>query len=245
MLVYGLPGTGKTLFASTAPNVGIAACETGHGQGLLTIADKGVEYVLPSSLAEFEQICSGKLFQDKSSIALDSLSDMTRTFIKDAALAIPRARGESDKRKRGVPELDDYGIMAEITRKLLRNLLAQDKHVIVTATEKYDKPDPENGQGESLIGPDLPGQMFLGSTAMFDVVLRLRTRPALRDPKDAKTRYTQRYFLTQPDGAGSVVKCRLNKAGNPLLDKEEIFDPAAGVGTFVYLLEKILKGYTS
>lgn len=247
ILVYGLAGVGKSMFVSTAPDVGIAACETGLGKGLLTIADKGLPYVEPASLADFEAIVNGKVFSEKKTLALDSLSEMVRTFVKDAALQIPRAKGESDKRRRGIPELDDYGTMGEITRKLLRALLTNnpDKHIVVTATERYDKPDPENGQGEMLIGPDLPGQMFLGSTAMFDLVLRLRTRPALRDPKDAKSRYTQRYFLTQPDGAGSVVKGRPNVGCKPLLDKEEIFDPETGRGTFNFFLEKILAGYAA
>jgi hypothetical protein len=85
--------------------------------------------------------------------------------------------------------------------------------------------------------------MFTGSTAMFDTVLRLRARQKLRDPRSAKTRYTERYFLTQPDGQGTIAKCRNSVNGKALRDKEEIFDPATGQGTFKYLLEKILKGY--
>lgn len=245
VLIYGLPGTGKTLWCSTVPNIGLAACETGHGKGLLTVADKDLEYIEPTSLADFDAIAKGQVFKDKGAIGLDSLSEMVRTFIKDAALAIPRAKGESDKRRRGIPELDDYGVMGELTRRLLRNLLDSnsDKHIIVTATEKYDKADPENGQAETLIGPDLPGQMFLGATAMFDLVLRLRTRPAMRDPKDPRTKYVQRYLLTQPDGAGSIVKGRPNVGTKPLLDKEEVFDPAAGLGTFDYIYRKIVAGY--
>lgn len=243
VLLYGLPGVGKTEWLSTVPDIGVAACETGQGNGLLTIASKDIEFVTPENLVELEQFCKGVVFKDKAALGLDSLSEMSRTFIKDAALAIPRTRGESPKRNKGVPELDDYGVMAELTRKLLRIILAQDKHIIVTATEKYSGPDPETGQGETLIGPELPGQMFTGSTAMFDMVLRLRTRQKLRDPKDAKSRYIERYFITQPDGQGTIAKCRNSVNGKALLDKEEIFDPATGQGTFPYLLDKILKGY--
>lgn len=247
VLVYGLVGTGKTLWASTAPNPGFAACETGQGKGLLTIAEKGIAYVEPSSLVEFESVINRKVFADKETIVLDSLSEMVRTFIKDAALQIPRARGESDKRRKGIPELDDYGTMGEMTRRMIRSLLDNnpDKHIVVTATERYDKPDPENGQGEMLIGPDLPGQMFLGSTAMFDLVLRLRTRQTLRDPRDAKSKYVKRYFLTQPDGMGSIVKGRPNVDCKPLLDPEEVFDPSTGQGTFKFFLDKILAGYAA
>lgn len=243
VLVYGLPGTGKTEFASSAPNPGYAACETGHGKGILTAASKGIDYCEPASLGELEEFVSGKIFGDKESLVWDSLSHSAGTVIKDAALTIPRIRGDAGKRKAGVPELDDYGVMAEMTRKLLNMLLMQDKHVIVTATEKIRMPDPETGQGETLIGPELPGQMFMGSTALFDIVLRLRTRQKLRTAGDPKSRYVERYFLTQPDGQGTVAKCRNSMNGKPLLDKEETFDLTTGAGTFPKLLEKILAGY--
>jgi hypothetical protein len=246
VLLYALPGLGKSLWASTAPNPGIAACETGLGKGLLTIADKGLDYVEPTSIKDFEEIINGKVFADKDTIVLDSLSEMVRTFVKDEALKIPRARGESEKRRAGIPELDDYGTIGEICRRMLRALLTKNptKHVVVTATEKYDKADPENGQAETLIGPDLPGAMFLGSTAMFDLVLRIRTRPALKDPKDPKSRYSQRYILTQPDGQGSIVKGRPNVNCKPLIPKEVLFVPETGEGCFPWFLSRILEGYS-
>jgi hypothetical protein len=243
VLIYGLPGVGKTEWASTAPNPGIIACETGHGSGLMTVASKGLDYVEPQSLRDFQEILDGKVFADKDTIVLDSLTAISSTFIKEAALKIPRVKGDSAKRKEGVPELDDYGTMAEITRALLRDIIGTGKHIVVTATEKFKAPDPETGIGELQIGPELPGQMFTGSAAMFDVVLRLRTRQALRIPGDAKSRYVERYLVTQPDGKGTIAKCRNSMNGKHLLDKEEPFDLDKGLGTFGFMLTKILKGY--
>lgn len=247
-LIYGLPGSGKTSWIGTLPpeDTGIAACETGNGKGLLTIADRGFECVEPADLLELEKFCNGSVFPSKKVLVLDSLSAMYKTFIKDAALKIPRRMGESDKRKMGIPELDDYGAIGEMTRRLLNGFMNAnpDKHLIVTATEKYDRPNENDPPGtESLIGPDLAGQMFLGSAAMFDFVLRLRTRPKLRDPKDPKSRYGERYFLTQQE-SGTIAKCRSNSKGLPLLDREEVFDITTGVGGFEYLLDKILRGYS-
>lgn len=248
-LIYGLSGVGKTSFIGTMnpEETIVAACETGLGSGVLSIADRGFDVVEPENLAELEEFCRGKIGHNKKALVLDSLSAMHRTFIKDAALKIPRRMGESDKRKMGIPELDDYGTIGEMTRRLLNILISSnpDKHVIVTATEKYDRPNENDPPGtESLIGPDLAGAMFLASPAMFDFVLRLRTRPKLRDPKDPKSKYSERYFITQQQ-SGVIAKCRSNSRGIPLLEQEEVFDHISGQGGFEYMVEKILKGYNS
>lgn len=239
MLVIAQPGFGKTEFESTVPDIGLGVCEEGHGHGLATVAHKSLPYVELSNYSDFDAFCSGSVFGDKGAVGLDSLSTMVRTFIKDYALTLPRAKGQSQKRSMGIPELDDYGTMGEITRRLLAKLLHQDKHVIVTATMRIDKPDPDTGQGEMLIGPDLPGQLFLGSTAMFDIVLFGRTRRLLKNPSDAKSAYNQRYWVTQ-GGGGIIAKCRYRGLKN-----EEIYDKDSGEGCFPDLLKKIQAAYAA
>lgn len=247
VLVYGNGGLGKTEWLSGADepkgSLGIVACETGHLRGQLTNAGKDVECVFPDSYAELESIANGAVFKDKQALALDSLSYMNKSFIKDAALAIPRKGVDSAKRAQGVPELDDYGTMAEMARRVLAKLLARDQHLIVTATEKTITPSPENGLTETTILPDLPGALAFTCTAMFDFVLRLKTRQKLRDPRDPKTRYVERFWICQPDGQGTIAKCRSNEVGVPFLDREEIFDLQTGAGGFQYMLNKILAGY--
>jgi hypothetical protein len=108
MLIYSLPGLGKTQFLGTAndiaPNaLGVGACEWGHGKGLLTIADKGIDYVEPENMRDLEAFCKGQIFKDKQVLGLDSLSAMAKTFVKDYALTIPRSRGDSPKRSLGIP----------------------------------------------------------------------------------------------------------------------------------------------
>lgn len=247
-LIYALPGTGKTPWVGSADSLslGVAACETGHGNGLLSIADRKFDYVEPENLLDLEKFCKGEIFPEKKEVlALDSISAMARTFVKDAALAIPRTKGESPKRKLGIPELDDYGSIAEMVRKTINLLIKSnpDKHIIVTALEKYDKPNENDPPGtEALVGPDLAGQLFLAAPAMFDFVFRMRTRPKLRNPNDAKSRYQERYLVTQQE-AGVIAKCRSNAKGLPLLDREEVFDMVTGQGSFPWILAKILKGY--
>jgi len=245
VLVFGLAGSGKTTFMSTFPNLGAGVCETGHGSGLLSVATKNFDYVELKSYDDFDAFCSGAIFKDKESLGLDSLTEMVKTFIKDKALTIPRAKGDSQKRLTGVPELDDYGTMGELTRKLLRKILDRNQHILVTAGFRVDRPDPESGQGETLMGPDLPGQMFLGSTAMFDVVLCLRTRAILKDPKDAKSRTLQRYFLTEYNGSGIIAKNRLSvEFDQSFLPTEMTFDPRKNLGTFDDIYSRALTEYT-
>lgn len=239
LLIVGRPGVGKTTFLATVPNIGIAAVETGHGDGLLSVASKGVDYILPDCMTDLDALASGHVFKDKEAIGLDSSSAVVRTIIKDYALKIPRRGGNSPKREAGVPELDDYGVMGEIARRIFTALINLDKHVVITALEKSEK--DENGAVISC-GPDLPGQMYLAAPAMFDTVLYLKTRKAFRDPRDAKTAYTQHYFVTRNDGF-HVGKDRNNAAGKAILAPEEIFDPQAGVGTFPALYAKIAAAY--
>lgn len=246
VLIYGLTGMGKTDWScDPALNPGVCAGETGVGNGLLTVAERGLTYVVPTSLADFEAVCSGSFFKDKSTITVDGGSEFVRTFIKDYALTLPnpRAGGEQARRSAGVPIGNDYQTMAEIMRRNLRKLLTIDKHIIVTALERYDKPGENDPPGTpTLIGPDLPGQLFLACTAMFDFVFRLRVRRMLRDPKDPKSRYLQRYLVTESNGE-TIAKCRSTLSNKPLLDEEEVIDKESGRGSPSWLIEKIKSQY--
>ena len=239
ILVVARSRAGKTTFAATAPNPGVAACETGHGAGLLSIASKGVDYFVPTSLEDLDALASGHIFKDKDTIVLDSLSAMARTIIKDFAIHIPRRGATSPKREQGVPELDDYGVMAEITRRILDAIIDLPKHVVVTALERTEK-DAEGTP--TACGPDLPGQMFLAAPAMFDTVLYLKVRKAFRDPRDPKSVFYERYFITQPDGY-HIGGDRNNLSGKNILQREEVFDPERNRGTFEDIFKKLTTAY--
>src|SRR5258708_5567650 len=90
VLVISQPGFGKTSFIARCPNVGLGVSETGHGKGLLSVAQLGVDYSEINSYDDFDAFSSGAIFKDKETLGLDSLSDMTKTFIKAKALTIPR-----------------------------------------------------------------------------------------------------------------------------------------------------------
>ena len=241
VLLIGKSRTGKTTWAATAPNPGIAACETGHGGGLLSVMRSGVDFFEPQSLEDIDALASGHVFRDKETLVLDSLSAMARTLVKDYALKIPRRGANSPKREQGVPELDDYGVMAEITRRILDALINLDKHIVVTALEKTEK----NEDGAAIAcGPDLPGQMFLAAPAMFDAVFYLKTRKAFKVPADPKTVFTQHYLITANDGF-HIGGDRNNVDGKPVLAREEVFDNLTGQGSFVDLYKKLTAAYAA
>ena len=245
-MVYSLPGTGKTSWVGTCPpeDTGIAACDLGTGSGLLPICEKPFDYIEPANLVDLEKFVKGEVFPDKKILVLDNLSTMAKTLVKDAALAIPMSGMES-RSKYGVAEKRDYMVMMEIIRKTLVLLINSNptKHILVMAHEKYDRPNENDAPGtESLVGPELSGQLFTAAPSMFDFVLRLRTRNLLRNPADPKSRYAQRYFQTNQE-PGIIAKCRATVNKKPLLDREEIFDLDSGAGSFPFLLNKIVAGY--
>ena len=102
-------------------------------------------------------------------------------------------------------------------------------------------PDAETGKGEYQIGPDLPGALFDASPAMFDFVWSIKTRSVLKDPKDAKSRTTQRVLLTQPDGV-HIAKSRATASGKQILPGEIVIDRETGEGMFADVFGKILTG---
>jgi hypothetical protein len=244
VLLVAPPGIGKTTWVGTAPDVGIAACETGEGGGTLSIVKAGVDFVEPRTFADFRSICYDTFgpFQKKRTVALDSLTYMTRTFIKEHVLSAFPAKNprEAMRRQAGIPSGFDFGEIAELTRNLLNALLNQKKHVIVTTLAKSEKDD--NG---IIVGikPDLPGALADAAAAMFDTVIYLKVRKLLKDPRDPRSAYMQRYFVTQADGV-HLAKDR-NNSGRPFLGQEEIFDKDSGEGSFPYLLNKILAGHAA
>ena len=246
-LVYAPTGFGKTDWAcDPALDPWICAGETGVGNGLLTVAERGLPYGVATSLADWEAFCSGRFGAANATLVADGGSEFVKTFIKDYALTLPNARAGADQARRaaGIPVGNDYQSMAEIMRRNLRKLLAQDKHIIVTALERVKEPGDDSPPGTpTYIGPDLPGELMLTCTAMFDLVFRLRVRSMLRDPKDAKSRYLQRYLLTESHDGITIVKCRSQLSNKPLLDGEEIIDKEKGLGSPSYLLAKILRKY--
>lgn len=245
VLIIGDSGTGKTSWLSTAPDIGIAACETGHGSGLLSVAHRSIDFVEPKTFMDLRSVCLNTFepFQKKAAVGLDSLTAMTKTLVKDHVLsAFPTKNPkEAMRRQAGVPSGLDFSDMADLTRVLLTYLLRQEKHVVVTALAKYAKDDSGAVIG---VGPDLPGALGTGAVAAFDSVLYLKVRKIFKDPRDAKSVVYERYFVTANDGF-HAGKDRNSDKFKSFLGAEEVFDPSRNLGTFPVLFAKILAGHSA
>jgi hypothetical protein len=246
VLIIGAPGSGKTTWAATAPDAAIAACETGVGSGLLTLAhNPGVLAVVPTTFVDLRSVAYDTFlpFQKKQTRVLDSLTAMTKSFVKDHVLSnfAPRNQKEAQRRQAGILTGFDYSDVADTVRTILTKFLAIDAHIVVTALPKTEKDDA--GSVVSIL-PDLPGALAMGAPAMFDSVFHLKTRKVLRDPKDPRSAVMERYFITGADNI-HVAKDRNSAHGRSFLSQEEIFNPETGQGTFPALYEKILKGHSA
>lgn len=244
--MIGPPGVGKTTWAATAPDPAIAACETGVGSGLLTLAHRpDVLAAVPNTFVDLRSIAYDTFepFRKKQTRVLDSLTAMTKSFVKDHVLSSfsPRNQKEAARRQAGILTGFDYSDVSDTVRTLLTKFLSINAHIIVTALPKYEKDDA--GAIISVL-PDLPGALAMGAPAMFDTVMHLKTRRVLRDPKDPKSIKTERYFITGADNI-HVAKDRNSVNGKGFLDQEEIFDPETGQGTFPALYKKILQGHSA
>jgi hypothetical protein len=71
-----------------------------------------------------------------------------------------------------------------------------------------------------------------------------RTRSVLDNPKDAKSRRTEYFFITNNPGNGIIAKNRLGvEGGKSFLPVEIVFDPTKGEGDFSWILNKAKSAY--
>jgi hypothetical protein len=222
MLLYCRPKLGKTVAAATLDELTrkfcggrktlFIACESADGGGTMSIQDKGVDYVMPSSFAELCSVIAA-LQADRTyaGVVLDNVTDVVKRFIMPQALKMPYEKGSAPaSRAMGVPAQGDYQTAGEMLRSRLNELMnltrskdvAARKHLIVCALEK-EKTDRDGNLRK--IQPDLPGAMAEDAAGMFQTVasLEIRTRIADVDSTDKKKgthRISDRVLVTSADG---------------------------------------------
>ena len=221
VMCFAPSGFGKTTLGATLndltkefmgkPSLFVAVA-AGEGGGTMSIEDKGIDFVCPTSLNEFDKILAALTTDTQyGGVILDSASEMVKRFIQPYALAFP-SREKLETRKAGVPERSDYQTMGEKARQYFNQLINLTthpdpkirKHLFVTALEK----DRTDDRGNLIsIQPALPGAMAGDATAMFQTVLSLAIKPqVVPDPTKpgATKRINTRVLLSDSDGLRQV-----------------------------------------
>lgn len=187
ILLYGPSGSGKTHFLGTVPNIFIVDFD----QGLLTVRDKEIPYVQPSDdmdgigyqdMLEILHPDSFKWMKDNkiTAMAWDGLSGLSRIVIRHCC----RLHGEK------VPTWPVWGCHYEKIYKIVQRAKEFPGVVIFTALQRILR---DEKYGDTLGGPDIPGQMGGRITAMFDYVFHTITR---HDVKGS----LEYLFVTVPEG---------------------------------------------
>lgn len=168
VMIYGLPGCGKTTFAATAPKPLVIDVERG-ARSVLNV-NNPVDVLEYRSIEQVEKTieylsAGNEAFKKYDTIVLDSISEMQRRLL-DQQL---RALGG------GAPVYKaDWGVYGENTQRL-RMLVSAfrdiDKHLICTAHSKEEKDDQT---GLTVTRPDLTPKLAATVAGLFDIVGYLR-----------------------------------------------------------------------
>lgn len=154
-VIYGASGSGKTTFAGNAKKAIFASAEG----GLLSIADKNVDYVEIKSLQDLIEMRNYLSTQkhDFETVIIDSITEIN-DIIK---LEIEKKTGKA-------MQLQDWGTLQKRIVEVLRSFRDLDMNVLFIAQEKEASKD-ENGVSAKLV-PNLNGDMADRIAYFMDIV---------------------------------------------------------------------------
>lgn len=208
---------GKTLFASGLDELTrkyrgkptlVIACESAEGGGTMTVAEKGLAYIMPQTWADMEQVLA-QLATDETygGVIVDNATDYVNRIVKPHALSFPSKERVLGARIDGVPVRSDYQVMGENARNHFNRLvnLTSDKNperfrkdLIVTALEREKSDEAGTLQ---YISPDLPGALQQVAPSIFNTVCSITIRQKILTLPDKTTkRIPQRFLYLAEDG---------------------------------------------
>jgi phage nucleotide-binding protein len=175
LLLYGNPGTGKTVFCATAPGkVLLLAVEAA---GPLSLRNHP-EYAKNTRVMEFKSVRQLELLLDKmeekpevfaeyETLVIDSFSELQQNDLDDI---VKKAAASDASRNKFLPTGPDYNINTEHMRMIGTKLERLNKNIILTCHVKEEK---DESTGRLLIRPNLTPKLARTMAGKFDVVAYL------------------------------------------------------------------------
>lgn len=227
LMVYGDPGVGKTLLASTSWDVEQMrpVLDINIEGGTMTFREKypEIDVVTPrDSLDGSGQIkrTGWRRLQDLyeslrkenpyRTIIIDNLSETQKMSMANVMRETVMKDSERDP---DVPAQRDWGKSGEQIRRFVRAFRDLDCHVIYTAWAAR-KQDQTTGQ--ITIEPSLPGKLAAEVPGYLDIVLYMYSREE-KDPAGGEARMMRR-LLSQPSGKVTIAKDRSDKLPTVMQD---------------------------
>lgn len=240
LLVYGLPGSGKTYLIGTAQDIEsmspVLVIDIEGGTKTLRKQHPDIDVIrikdvwdvkgrLVSSAWKQLQDVYDDLKTGKSQYKTVALDTLTEAHSLSLSLAIEfnveKAEAKGRDRDPEAPEQADWGRAGTMVRKMVRAFRDLDCHVIFTAHEAELKDEKTGG---ITVQPSLPGKLAKEVPGYMDEVLYLYAKEEVID-KDTKKRGVVRKILTQPTGK-YVAKDRSDNM--PLVLSDPTMEKIAG-----------------
>lgn len=169
ILVYGMPGTGKTVFTATAPNPLIVDVEKGSHSINNHPELRHVQALEFKSIFQVEQLINFLGAKEPAldayeTIVIDSYSELQKRDL-DEIVRVEAAKDAA--RNKYLPIGADYNVNTEHMRQIASALRDLDRHIIVTCHVKEEKDDTT---GRLLVRPNLTPKLAGTLAGIFDVV---------------------------------------------------------------------------
>lgn len=192
MFLYGPPGSGKTLFSSTAKDVIVGNID----EGLMTLAERGIDYTdiaHPEDLHELLMHLRQPNHGYKT-VVIDTLDELQKVFI---ASKLKKERKEQ-------MALQDWGWLGEQLQKVLRAYRSLPMNVIFLCHSTTDTDHENGGMAEK---PLLQGAIKDQVAGFFDLVAFIQATTM----KEGEELVTSHHLRFQPSPRYPILKDRSGK----------------------------------
>jgi hypothetical protein len=170
MLIYGDPGSGKTVLAGSAAAIEemspVLVVDVEGGSYSLRAFYPEIDVVRVKTLAElltvYQELAKGT--HGYKTVVLDSLTEIQKMVMGDIMRDVIEEDADRDP---DVPSIREWGKSGEQMRRIIRRFRDLDMHVIFTALvdEVQDK------KGKRVFFPMLPGKLKKEAAGFMDIVV--------------------------------------------------------------------------